>query len=74
MTRRPGPAPVPTPERRRNRTLREVLDELVDHVRDIARRAHTMSPEELDYAQQRLEWLGDEVWRLAVQGEDPEGR
>jgi len=74
MTRRPGSAAAPTPERRRNRTLREVLDELVDHVRDIARRANSMSREELDYAQQRLEWLGDEVWRLAVQGEDQESR
>ena len=70
MTRRSsGPAP-PAPERRRNPTLREVLDELVTHVRDIARRARTMSQDELDYAQQRLEWLADEVWRLAVRGED----
>jgi hypothetical protein len=29
-----------------------------------------MSQAELDYAQQRLEWLADEVWRLAVKGED----
>jgi ribosome-binding protein aMBF1 (putative translation factor) len=64
-----GPA-ARTPERRRNPTLREVLDELVAHVRDIARRARGMSQEELDYAQQRLEWLADEVWRLAVRGED----
>jgi hypothetical protein len=64
-----GPAPR-TPERRRNPTLREVLDELVGHVRDIARRARGMSQDELDYAQQRLEWLADEVWRLAVRGED----
>jgi hypothetical protein len=68
-----GPAP-PTPERRRNPTLREVLDELVAHVRDIARRAQGMSQEELEYAQQRLEWLADEVWRLAVRGEDESPR
>lgn len=66
-----GPKASFTPERRHNRTLREVLDELVDHVRDIARRASSMSKEELDYAQQRLDWLADEVWRLAVRGEDP---
>ena len=55
-----------TPERRRNRTLREALDELLDHAREIARRAKVMTPAELDYAQQRLEWLADEVWRAAT--------
>jgi len=53
-------------ERRQNRPLREVLDELLSHTRDIARRAKTMTPAELDYAQQRLEWLADEVWRLST--------
>ena len=33
---------------------------------DIARRAKTMTPAEVDYAQQRLEWLADEVWRVAT--------
>jgi len=59
-----------TPERRRNRPLREVLDELLSHAREIARRAKAMTPAELDYAQQRLEWLADEVWRVAT-GEAP---
>jgi len=59
-----------TPERRRNRPLREVLDELLNHAREIARRAKAMTPAELDYAQQRLEWLADEVWRVAT-GEAP---
>ena len=53
-------------ERRRNRPLREVLDELLGHAREIARRAKAMTPAELDYAQQRLEWLADEVWRVAT--------
>ena len=53
-------------ERRSNRPLREVLDELLAHTREIARRAREMTPEELDYAQQRLEWLADEVWRIAT--------
>lgn len=70
MTRKSGSAAPPSPERRRNPTLREVLDELVSHVRDVARRARSMSQDEMDYAQQRLEWLADEVWRLAVRGED----
>lgn len=55
-----------TQERRSNRPLREVLDELIDHTREIARRAKEMKPDELDYAQQRLEWLADEVWRVAT--------
>jgi len=74
-----GPPPVSTPprpppvvDRRRNRPLREVLDELLAHTRDIARRAKAMTPAELDYAQQRLEWLADEVWRLSI-GEAPGG-
>lgn len=57
---------VPPPERRHNRPLREVLDELLSHAREIARRAKSMTPAELDYAQQRLEWLADEVWRVAT--------
>jgi hypothetical protein len=43
-----------------------VLEELLSHTRVIARRAKTMTPAELDYAQQRLEWLADEVWRLST--------
>ncbi len=55
-------------ERRQNRPLREVLDDLIAHARDTARRSKEMTPAELDYAQQRLEWLADEVWRLAAGG------
>jgi hypothetical protein len=29
-----------------------------------------MTPAELDYSEQRLEWLADEVWRVAT-GERP---
>jgi len=63
--RSPPPA-SPAAERRHNRPLREVLDELLTHAREIARRAKAMTPAELDYAQQRLEWLADEVWRVAT--------
>jgi len=59
------------PERRRNRPLREALDELLEHTRLIVRRVKDMTPEELDYAQQRLEWLADEVWRLST-GQPPD--
>ena len=57
-------------ERRHNRSLREVLDDLLSHAREIARRAQEMTPQELEYAQQRLEWLADEVWRVATGQEE----
>lgn len=62
----PAPAAAAGSERRRNRELRDVLDDLLTHAREIARRAKSMTPAELDYAQQRLEWLADEVWRAAT--------
>jgi hypothetical protein len=61
----------PVSERRHNHTLREILEELVLHARDVAQRAPTMSPEELEQAQERLEWLADEVWRVAAGPEPP---
>jgi hypothetical protein len=64
-------SPKPRAERRRNRPLREVLDDLLQHAREIARRARAMSPAEMEYAQQRLEWLADEVWRTAMGNEPP---
>jgi hypothetical protein len=69
---RPSGKPIPSVqapgpgERRQNKTLRDVLDDLLTHAREIARRAKAMSPAELDYAQSRLEWLADEVWRAAT--------
>ena len=57
-------------ERRVKLVLREVLDELIDHVKDLSNRRGELSAEEIDYAQQRLQWLADEVWQLALGGED----
>ena len=65
-------SPRPKAERRVNRPLREVLDDLLDHTRTIVRRAKEMTPAELDYSQQRLEWLADEVWRVATGERPPE--
>jgi hypothetical protein len=45
-----------------------VLDDLVDHVRYITRNISTLTPDELQKAQDRLEWLADEVWHAAVVG------
>jgi hypothetical protein len=64
------PAAKPLPERRQMRGLRELLDELIGHVRDTSRRADDMGPSELKYAQERLQWLVDEVWRLVLEGGD----
>jgi hypothetical protein len=58
----------PASERRRNRELREVLDELVEHVRYVARNVGGLSRQDLEYAEERLEWLADEVWRAATGG------
>jgi len=61
---------APKGERRSNRDLRELLDELVEHVRHVARNTRTMSQQELEYAEERLEWLADEVWRAALEGRE----
>ena len=65
------PKGPPPPERRHNYTLREILQEFVTHARNIAAQARTMTPEEREQAEQRLEWLADEVWRIASGGETP---
>ncbi len=65
------PKGPPTPERRHNYSLREILEEFVGHARDAAARAATMTPEEREQAEQRLEWLADEVWRIASSGGTP---
>ena len=67
--RSPRTKPPISEDRRTNRPLRETLDELVEHVRAVARTVHEMTPEEVDYAQQRLEWLADEVWRATTESE-----
>ncbi len=64
--------PDPQGERRTNRTLRELLDELIGLVRHLARHSSHMSQVELDYAQQRMEWLADEIWSAAVEPDGPE--
>lgn len=50
--------------------LREVLDELIVHVRDTSRRVEEMGASELEYAEERMQWLVDEVWRLVLEGGD----
>jgi hypothetical protein len=57
-------------ERRERQELRELLDELVVHVRTLTRQSRTMAPDELHYAQRRLEWLADEIWSSATRDAD----
>ena len=56
-------------ERRSNQSLRELLDDLLEHVRELSHNAADMPTAELEYAQQRLEWLADEIWRAAIKAE-----
>jgi len=65
-----GPPPH-TPDRRHNYTLREILEEFVAYARDVVARAATMTVEQREEAEQRLEWLAEEVWRIASGGETP---
>lgn len=58
-------------DRRERRELRELLDELVSHIRALTRAHRNMTADEMHYAQQRLEWLADEIWRSAT--DKPEG-
>lgn len=71
MTPTPKGPPPHLPDRRHNYTLREMLEEFVSHARDVAARSATMTAEEREQAEQRLEWLADEVWRIASSGETP---
>lgn len=54
-------------ERRGNPLLRDLLDELVEHVRTVARSAAVMTREDLEHAQDRLEWLADEIWQKVME-------
>ena len=50
-------------ERRQNVVLRELLDEMIQLSRHLSNHAPTLAASELRYARERLEWLGDEIWR-----------
>ena len=69
MSDHAGSAP-PGGERRRNPELRELLDELLTHVRTLSRAAREMSDDQRAYAQQRLEWLADEIWRVSTEASE----
>ena len=50
-----------------------MLDELVEHVRYVARNVQTLSKQDMEYAEERLEWLADEVWRAATDASESRG-
>lgn len=56
-------------ERRQNVVLRELLDEMIQLSRHLSNNAPRLAASDLTYARERLEWLGDEIWRQ-VTGED----
>ena len=60
-------------ERRRNPVLRELMDELLDHVRTVTQDALVMPREDLEYARDRLEWLADEIWRNVMEHPPDDG-
>ena len=59
-----------TPERRKNPVLRELLDELLSHVRVLARDAPMIPPVTLESTRHRVEWLADEIWDAATHAVD----
>ncbi len=59
-------------ERRRNVGLRELLEELIEHVRNVAAHAREMPQSDLEYAQDRLEWLADEIWQQVIEHRNAE--
>jgi len=62
------------PERRKNPVLRELLDELLTHVRVLAREAPVLPPDTLESTRHRVEWLADEIWDAATHtAETPSG-
>lgn len=69
----PPPEPGKGDERRHDLALRELVQDLLVHVRDLSQKARKMSDQDLDYAQQRLEWLADEVWRAVTELEERTG-
>jgi hypothetical protein len=69
MTTPPGFSPSgPGDERRRNLTLRELLDEMIELARHLVNSANRLNRAELEYARERMEWLAGEIWEQAARG------
>jgi hypothetical protein len=48
--------------RRRNPTLRKLVDGLLEHVRDLSNRVDRLSAQELEDAHQRFNWAAELMW------------
>ena len=46
---------------------------MIELVRRLSRDAPGLSPDELAYAQQRIEWLADEIWEAISRKARPPG-
>ena len=53
-------------DRRRNQPLRELLDEMIELARHLSNDSAQLSPAELEYAHERMEWLAGEIWEQAT--------
>ena len=58
----PGPTPPREEQRQRNPTLRGLVDGLLDHIRDLSSRVDDLTPEELEYEQQRFNLIAELMW------------
>ncbi len=56
------PVPPQKERRRRNPTLRRLVDDLLNHVRDLSGEVEALSAEELADAQQRFNWIAELTW------------
>jgi hypothetical protein len=62
------PAAGPGDERRKNLTLRELLDEMIELARHLVNTRDRLNRAELEYARERMEWLAGEIWEQASRG------
>jgi hypothetical protein len=69
MRSEPGDSAGKASERRSNLTLRELLDEMIELARHVSKNSARLSPAELSYARERMQWLADEIWESAMKGE-----
>jgi hypothetical protein len=58
----PVTAPLQKEQRQQNPTLRGLVDGLLDHIRDLSSRVDDLSPEALEYEQQRFNLIAELMW------------
>ena len=57
-----GATPLQNEQRKKNPTLRGLVDGLLDHIRDLSSRVDDLSPEELEYEHQRFDMIAELMW------------